>query len=141
SDPAGLDIWQWLFSLPGESQILGSGPREGRLHVASIFGGGHSGRPYTFIVGMDDGRFPGPSVQDPVLLDGERQKVSDALPTAVGLQHENVRSFARLLAGLRGHVTFSYSRQNLRDDREMSPNPMLLNIFRIVSGEPGADQK
>src|SRR5262249_3319232 len=53
SEPSELDIWEWLFSLPGEAQIMGSGPREGRLHVASVFTGGHSGRPYTFIVGMD----------------------------------------------------------------------------------------
>jgi ATP-dependent helicase/nuclease subunit B len=141
SDPAGLDIWEWLFSLPGETQILGSGPREGKLHVAPIFGGGHSGRPYTFIVGMDDSRFPGPGMQDPILLDSERQKLSPDLTTAIGLQHENTRGFARLLAGLRGHVALSYSRQNLLDDREMFPSPILLNVFRIISGQPQADQK
>ena len=55
----------------------GLGPRGGCLHVAHVLAGGHSGRPHTFIVGLDDGRFPGVGLQDPILLDEERRASPD----------------------------------------------------------------
>src|SRR5262249_35004341 len=136
-----LDAWEWLFLLPGDTQVLGSGPREGCLHVAGLASGGQSARRHTFIVGMDDGRFPGPIVQDPVLLDGGRQKLSRDLATAASRHEESLCSFARMLAGLRGEATFSFSCRDLVDDREMFPSPALLSIFRIVSGKHDADHR
>ena len=140
SEPASLDLWEWLFSLPAEVQILGSSPREGCLHVAPLFAGGHSGRGHTFVVGMDDGRFPGPVLQDPVLLDSERKLLSENLSTAAVRQQEARFAFAQLIASLRGRVTFSYSCRDLVDDREMFPSPLLLNIYRILSGKHDGDQ-
>jgi ATP-dependent helicase/nuclease subunit B len=140
SEPTSLDVWEWLFSLPAEAQILGSSPREGCLHVAPLLGGGHSGRGHTFVLGMDDGRFPGSAMQDPVLLDGERKLLSEDLTTAAVRQQESRVGFARLLAGLRGRVTFSFSCRDLVDDREMFPSPLLLNVYRIVSGKHDGDQ-
>jgi hypothetical protein len=49
---AGLDLWEWLEELPSETRVIGSGPRPGCLHVDSVYSGGHSGRPHTFIVGL-----------------------------------------------------------------------------------------
>ena len=80
-DTAGLDAWEWLSNLPAQARVLGSGPRPGKLHVASLASGGHCGRPHTYIVGLDDGRFPGAGSQDPLLLDEERQRISEKLPT------------------------------------------------------------
>ena len=54
----GVDASGWLANLPGEAWVGGLGPRGGCLHVAHVLAGGHSGRPHTFIVGLDDGRFP-----------------------------------------------------------------------------------
>jgi ATP-dependent helicase/nuclease subunit B len=139
SEPGSLKVWRWLFALPLETQVLGSGPREGCLHVAPLVGGGHSGRPWTFIVGMDEARFPGPGLQDPILLDHERKKLSEAIPTAAGRASDARRGFARTLAGLRGHVTFSYSCRDIIDDRETFPSPMLLAIGRLISGKSEGD--
>ena len=135
----GLDVAQWLDAMLGSAEVLGSGPRPGRLHVANVFTGGHSGRPYTIIVGLDDSRFPGAGTQDPVLLDGERQRVSADLPTAAGRLREKLDRFARLLARLRGTVTLSYSCRSLEDDREMFASPVVLAAHRILSGEREAD--
>lgn len=75
----GRDFWDWLAALADQVRVGGSGPRPGCLHVAHALAGGHSGRPITFIVGLDDSRFPGAGLQDPLLLDHERKKLSPKL--------------------------------------------------------------
>jgi ATP-dependent helicase/nuclease subunit B len=140
-DASGLDVWQWLANLPGQARVLGSGPRPGRLHVASVASGGHSGRPYTFIVGLDDSRFPGAGSQDPLVLDGERQRISKNLPTAVSELEEKIADFHRLLARLRGNLVLSFPGQDLIDDRETFPCPLLLSAYRIVSGDREGSQE
>ncbi|MHC4252031.1 MAG: PD-(D/E)XK nuclease family protein, partial [Planctomycetota bacterium] len=138
---SGAGSWEWLASLPQETRVGGSGPRPGCLHVAPVLGGGHSGRPHTFIVGLDDARFPGAGLQDPILLDGERERFAGGkLPTAAGRLAERMADFSRTLARLRGRVTLSYSCRSLVDDREAFASPALVSAYRILSGEPGGDQ-
>ncbi len=139
-DAAGLDIWKWMTDLCQSAPVRGEGPRPGRLHVASVYGGGHSGREHTFIIGLDDSRFPGAGLQDPLLLDGERRRLSDDLPTAAGRLVRATRGFAGLMARLRGEVTLGYCCRSLTDDREMFPSPVVLAAFRILSGNPEGDQ-
>jgi ATP-dependent helicase/nuclease subunit B len=135
-----LDVWDWLAALPGEARVGGSGPRGGCLHVADVLAGGHSGRAHTFVVGLDDGRFPGAGLQDHILLDSERHQLSPELATAAGQLQKRLERFYRLMARLRGTVTLSYSCHNLSDDREMFPSPVLLSAFRILSGNREGDQ-
>jgi ATP-dependent helicase/nuclease subunit B len=135
-----LDARAWLAALPQEAWVGGLGPRGGCLHVAHVLAGGHSGRPYTFVIGLDDGRFPGAGLQDPIVLDEERRRLSQDLPTASRELAQRLDQFARLLARLRGQVTFSYSCHNLTDDREMFPSPVVLSAFRILSGQRDGDQ-
>jgi len=136
----GLDPWDYLNSLPGDLRVGGSGPRPGHMHCAHVLSGGHSGRGNTFIVGLDDQRFPGGGLQDPILLDGERMALSADLPTAGRNLRMQLENFARLLARLRGAVTLSYSSRGLVEDREAFPSPVLLAAFRILSGKPQGDQ-
>ena len=96
--------------------------------------GGHSGRSHTFIVGLDDSRFPGTGLQDPLFLDGERRAVSPQLPTATGDLEQKIQDFHRLLARLRGKLTLSYSCHDLIDNREKFPSPLLMAAYRIISG-------
>jgi ATP-dependent helicase/nuclease subunit B len=138
-DVGGLDIWRWLVDLCLSAPVRGEGPRPGRLHVASVYGGGHSGRRNTFIVGLDDSRFPGAGLQDPLLLDEERIRVSEDLPTAASRLARAVQGLARLLARLRGRLTLSYCCRSLADDRDMFPSPVVLAAFRILAGKPEGD--
>jgi ATP-dependent helicase/nuclease subunit B len=139
-DQAVLDPWEYLSSLAGNLRVGGSGPRPGCLHCAHLLSGGHSGRANTFIVGLDDQRFPGAGLQDPILLDGERAALSADLPTASRGLRMQLEAFARLLARLRGKVTLSYSSRDLVEDREAFPSPVLLSSFRILSGNRQGDQ-
>ncbi len=131
--------WEWLKSLPAETPVGGAGPRPGHLYVSNLYAGGHSDRPYTFILGLDDGRFPGAGLPEPVLLDGERAKLSADLPTGERRLDEREGEFARLLARLRGHVTLSYSCYDLADDRESFPSAVVVKAYRLLSGERAGD--
>jgi len=131
----GLDILDWLSENIHQTTVGGLGPRPGCLFVSPLHQGGHSGRPHTFIIGMDDTRFPGAGAQDPLLLDAERGKLSPELGTAFARLSKRGTDFARLLARLRGNVTLSYCCKSLADDREMFPSPVLLSAYRILSGD------
>jgi ATP-dependent helicase/nuclease subunit B len=139
-DYSGMDPWEYLSSLPEGLRVGGSGPRPGCLHCAHVLSGGHSGRMNTFIIGLDDQRFPGAGLQDPILLDGERRDLSDELPTSARDLHRRVANLAGLLARLRGRVTLSYASRDLIEDREAFASPALLAAFRILSGNRHGDQ-
>jgi ATP-dependent helicase/nuclease subunit B len=139
-DVAGLDLWKWLAALPDEVHVRGLGPQPGCLHVASIYSGGHSGRPCTFIIGLDSDRFPGAAFQDPVVLDSERAKLSGELRLAARAREKQLQDFARLLARLRGHITLSYSSRSAQDDAERFPSPVLGAALRAITRRDDANQ-
>jgi ATP-dependent helicase/nuclease subunit B len=139
-DSTGFVAQDWLAHLPGEARVLGSGPRPGCLHVAHVGSGGHSGRPYTFIVGLDDSRFPGSGLQDPLLLDSERRQLSPNLEIAASRLENKLRDFTRLLARLRGQLTLSFCARSVDDDRELFPSAVVLVAYRLISGKHDGDQ-
>jgi hypothetical protein len=131
--------WDWLKNLPADTPVGGAGPRPGHLYVSNLYAGGYSGRPYTFILGLDDSRFPGSGLSEPVLLDSERAKLSVDLPTAEKRLDEREDEFGRLLARLRGHATLSYNCHDFADDRESFPSPVVVRAYRLLSGERSGD--
>lgn len=140
-----LDVVDWLETLPDETPVMGEGPRPGKLYAAPITVGGHTLRPVTFILGLDDGRFPGAGMQDPLMLDREREclgaAIGTVIPTAERCQSEKREAFVRLLARLRGQVTLSYSTTDLQQDSERLPAAVLLSSHRILSGDAEATQE
>ncbi len=133
------DVWTWLENLPIESRVLASGPRPGRLHVDHIARGGHSGRPRVFLLGLDDTRFPQRGGQDPLLLDFERRQLSDRLITSGDANTKSVSEFFGLVERLAGSdLSCSYSTVSLRDDRDLYPSSVLLELFRRVRGDTSA---
>ncbi len=113
--------------------------RPGHLHLTDVDHGGWTGRPVTFVVGMDAGRFPGAGRQDPLLMDSERGALApDDLPTASHRLAETAFSFASLMARLRGTVTVSYAAWEPTEGRELSPATELLGAYRLASGNPEA---
>lgn len=135
-----LDINEWLYNMVQTSKAGGQGPRAECVYAAPVFAGGHSGRKYTFIIGLDDSRFPGSGRQDPLLLDHERDRISPGMPTASEHLSKTVERFAGLLAGLRGNVTMSYSCYDMIDDSEKFASSVLLSAYRIISGIHDGDQ-
>lgn len=134
-----FNLGKWLAALPSQTRVMGSGPRPGHLHVAHVGAGGQSGRSRTFVVGLDDRRFPGAALQDPILLDKERASLSAELPTSAGRLRQQIDSLALTLSRLSGRVTLSWPCLDLADDRETFPCAFALSAYRLISGQHGAD--
>jgi ATP-dependent helicase/nuclease subunit A len=138
---SAADALGWLERLPAELVVLGSGPRPGCLHVSGLAGGGHSGRPCTFVLGLDENRFPGAGSTDPVLTDGDRSLLNAAQPDArLAVAHDaagrNTLAWRRLLGRLRGSVWLGYSCLDTAEDAEMFPSPALLALHAEATGDP-----
>ena len=140
-EPTKAQMAAQLESLAERKRILGSGPRPGKLHVAHVLTGGHSGRRQTFVLGLDDGRFPGHATQDPILLDSEREQLSEALARSGEVVERSVQDFIRTLSRTGPQLTLSYPCWDLADDRERFPSPLFLAAYRINTGRNEADQE
>ncbi|MGP8283423.1 MAG: PD-(D/E)XK nuclease family protein [Desulfomonilaceae bacterium] len=137
----GLNIHDWLSSLANETRVMGSGPQPGKIHVASVLSGGHSGRKHTIILGLDDTLFPGLTVQDPAFLDHEKKVVSSELVLASSAPKQNVIKLASLFARLEGAITLGFTSYDPLGDRELFPSSVLFSAFRILSNQHDADQE
>jgi RecB family exonuclease len=122
-----------------ELRVGASPPLPGRLHVAGFSSGGYSGRPVTFVVGLDEATFPGRGLQDPILLDQERAALSDSLPTSADGLLSNLFGLAAVLASLRGRVVLSYPSYDVVEGRESFPSSAVLQGFRLERGDADLD--
>ena len=139
-----LAAFEWLKNVGAGLRVGASGPSPGHLHLSTWLSGGHSARPVTFVVGLDQGAFPGSGIQDPILLDEERGRLNEdrkepLLRTTGESLRENLWRMAALLAGLRGRVTLSYSAYDIIEERPSFPSSVILQATRLVKGEPGLD--
>lgn len=113
------------------------GAAPGHLHLADLDHGGATGRPCTFVVGMDSGRFPGGVLEDPFLLDDDRWRVGkETLPRAQDRPLETRFLFATLFARLRGQVALSCCRWDPGEARALSPAPEMLHAYRLREDNP-----
>ncbi|MDX1623095.1 MAG: PD-(D/E)XK nuclease family protein, partial [Gemmatimonadota bacterium] len=109
----------------------------GALHLSDLDHGGWTGRPMTFVVGLDAERFPGAGIQDPLLLDEDRLELApDALPTSTERLAERRWALAALLARLEGTVTLSCSTWSAIEGRDVAPAADLLQAFRLQRDDP-----
>jgi len=131
--------FEWLKNVAGGLRVGASGPVPGHLHLSNWRAGGHSGRPVTFVVGLDQGAFPGGGIQDPILLDEERERISGELVTSADTLRENLWAMAGMLAGLRGRVVLSYSSYDIIEERQSFPSSLILQAARLRAGDPGLD--
>jgi ATP-dependent helicase/nuclease subunit B len=130
-----LDIRVPAPRAEGKAPWLSDG---GSLHLSDLEHGGLTARRMTFLVGMDAARFPGGDLQDPLLLDRERIRLSEELPTSAQRLEDRQFALAALLARLRGDVTLSHAAWDSGEARALTPSPVLLQAFRLASGNAAA---
>ncbi len=133
---------------PGAEGPLPWSSAGGALHFADLDHGGWTGRRLTFVVGLDAERFPGAGIQDPILLDADRERLDPgALPSAVERLAERRWALAALLARLGGgrggaapgRVTLSYSAWTASEGRAVAPAADLLQALRLRERDPALD--
>lgn len=114
-------------------------PEEGMIHISSLQDGGQSGRKYTYMVGMDDSNWALSTKQDPILLDEEREQISEFLITSTQITNCLVTERTSRLGKIRGICTLSFASYDIVDNRESNPSYELLQLFRKKVGQPKAD--
>ena len=121
------EITRRLIEAVRAIHVSASNPRPGFLHVAPVRSGGWAWRDRLFVVGLDDQRHPGSNLQDPIVLDSEREAIGIAI---VGDRPQRItEQFRRLLARASAReMTLSYSTMSLRDRRERFPSPAFLEL-------------
>ena len=108
----------------------------GMLHLTDIAHAGATGRPRTFIVGLDAERVGGGARQDPLIPDVARRAFGDGrLPDVNARRAAWTESLGVALSSLRGHVTLSYAIRTGSEGRDCGPSPLLLQVHRINSGD------
>ncbi|MFP4015892.1 MAG: PD-(D/E)XK nuclease family protein, partial [Halanaerobiales bacterium] len=115
-----------------------SSPKPGHLHIASYHRGLHISRQHNFVIGLDSGKFPGQGLEDPVLLDLERERLG-RLPVKRDRQKDEYYQLAGLLTELKGNIYLSYPCFDTIESRENTPAAILLQVYRLLKGKAGAD--
>jgi len=115
-----------------------SEPRGGFLHTASYKKGIWLNRSYSFIVGMDSTKFPDSAHSGSILLDVEKKNSRRINPNK-GKDKESLYKMLQLLSSLEGEITLSYSRFNTQDNRELAPSSLILQLFRLKTGDKQKD--
>ncbi len=132
SGQASINTWEVIGDLLRSLRVGGSRPRQGSVHVASIEIGGHSGRKHTFVIGLDDTRFPPRTFDDPILLDLERARISPNLPKSAERIKETLTTWNEFLEGLEGNISLGFSCHDIVNDRELFPSRVLMEVYRHI---------
>ncbi len=119
---------------------VGAAPAEaGRLHAAPLSGAAWSERENCYLIGLAGNCFPGSGLQDAVLLDRERAKISPHLTLCAPGPERNLYRLNLILAARRGPLTLSFSCFEPVEGRPAFPAAVLLQAYRLKSGSPDAD--
>jgi ATP-dependent helicase/nuclease subunit B len=120
---------------PGTVGPLPWSSTAGALHLADLPRGGRTGRPRSFLVGLDSERIASAVAQDPFLPDPLRAALGEVPGTAERVE-ERRWDVAGLLAALRGEVTLSYAAWDAATGSALAPDPVLLQALRAQRGDP-----
>jgi ATP-dependent helicase/DNAse subunit B len=118
-------------------QVVSERPRPGALYVCSPSQCAYTGRKHLFVVGLEEGRVFPSATEDAVLLDSEREQISDDLRLSQDKVDESVYTLlSRLASSPAATVTFSYSCRDTREYRETYASRVMLQAFRLRQGNP-----
>lgn len=126
------DMATRLGDLMVQTPVAGQGPKPGCLHVASIWSGGHSGRPCTFVLGLDEDRCRLAFSEDPLLRDSERRRLSPELTTAQERTETRREELASKLSCLEGSVTLSFACFSVVEDEQIGPSEVYIAAERLM---------
>ncbi|AFM42759.1 hypothetical protein Desaci_3881 [Desulfosporosinus acidiphilus SJ4] len=127
------------LSVISEKQVNASNPKPGYLHVDHYRAGIYIDRPHVFVVGLDANRFPGSRIEDPILLDVERENLGYELPLR-GLRYkEKTYDLVQFLGTVSGSLTASYTAFDTAENRVVFPAAVLLQLYRLLTGDETQD--
>ena len=126
------DYITYLKDIIGSMRIGYSNPKPGHLHFCSYKNGLWNKREFNYFVGLDETKFPGQVMEDPILLDEERKKLGN-IDLKQKTIKENKSMMFDLINFIEGYITFYYSAYDTLDYREILSSNILLKIYRIMN--------
>ena len=117
----------WLLSLSAGASL----PKPGHLHISSYRIGLYVDRPYVFIVGMDNNKFPGRAKEDPLLLDEERQKIHSEMTLHKDYVKRSIYLMTQLLLTTEKFMQISFPFMDMMENRVYSPSHLYLQMYRL----------
>ncbi|QCT01578.1 ATP-dependent nuclease subunit B-like protein [Paenibacillus algicola] len=141
SEPMPMDIAvQYVKEmLTGITIRSAAVPKQGVIHISSLQNGGWSGRDVTWIVGMDERTWSISALQDPLLLDQEREKLSTHLESAKERVSKIRSERESRLSNIRGNIWLSYSSYDVGEQKSTSPAFEMLQVLRLQLGDMSID--
>jgi len=133
------DALERLENLVCTARVGSSASRPGCLHLVEYRNLIWSARPITYVVGLDAEQFPGRGIQDPVLLDSERQNLHPALKLGSVRTKDNQRLMELGLGTRQGQLTLSCGCFDLIENRSLHPAFLILKAFRQLRGDSSLD--
>jgi len=110
-----------------------SGPKNGHLHVCGFDGGFYINRIHHYFIGLDADRFPGSAAEDAILLDIEKQRLSENIVQNKEKPNENIYRLVELMSGLKGYITLIYSSFDTAENRNRIPSSFMLQVYRMIN--------
>ena len=120
-EDALLQVVQRLSELMKQHKVEASVAKPGHLYGVPLERAGYNNRQFLYVLGMDEGSFPGGAAEDPILLDDERTRLSDELELHRTKPGEQVWHLVRMLGMASSTVTLLSNRRSLADGRETYP--------------------
>jgi RecB family exonuclease len=134
ADIGPVDLNDVLLALePGLRSLRrpAEGPRYGKVFVAPIEAARGMVFDCVFVPGLNEGSFPRPPAEDPLLLDRRRQSI----PGARSRARDDNRLLAIAAACTRARIVFSYSRLDLITGRQRVPSFYVFEALRAARGQ------
>ncbi len=122
-----------------ELRVCKSGAKPGYIHLSSYKKGVWISRENTFIIGLDASTFPGQALEDPILLDVERQELGNGIHLNKQKINEKLNDMSQLLAYIKGNIYLSYSSFDTIENKILSPSSVLLQAYRLQTKNPRMD--
>ena len=128
---------QFLEELIDGLRVGVSQAQEGHLHISS-YSKGLPMREYNFVLGLDSNKFPSQGMEDPILLDIERENLG-RLELKRDKQKDERYKLAGLITNLEDNIYLSFSCFDTIENRENTPASILLQLYRLCQREEEAD--
>lgn len=125
-----VELAQFFYELIRGRSIDRSASVPGAIHVVPIDRSGFSGRRHLYIVGLDEQSFPPGAIDDPVLLDEERRKISESLQTSTARSRQITAAFGRAVRRAPETLSVVSSRMDPIFGREMDWSTTLDSFLR-----------
>ncbi len=116
-----IELAGHLLELVTQHRVEAGSAQPGRVFAVPLERAGYTHRPNLYILGMDEGSFPGRGIEDPVLLDDERTRLDLDLPLHRPRPGERVWQAERVLGMTPGKATLLARRRSLESGSEYYP--------------------